>query len=130
VTGKLDAGTVREIFAVPFDPDGKWTDREVAAVYEELPAGDAEVVVVHNHVRPDLDPAWRAEGFTAMREVFHGLNGFRAFLDRADNPRLERCDCGWHPSLAVHYRIRRSLLGLAAIVETAIHDADDDVAAS
>jgi hypothetical protein len=84
----------------------------VAGEYEYLPPGDAPVVVAHNHIRPDLDPFVRDElGLTDMSHMPHGLNGFRARLDRADNPRLEVCDCPWARDLLdTHYRVRPDLL--------------------
>ena len=82
-----------------------------------LPPGH---LVVHNHVRPDLDPARRAEGVESMADVYHGMNGFRTWIAApADDDRIAsyargrdpynvvRCDCGWaSPDLAEHYRVR------------------------
>jgi len=49
-------------------------------------------LLVHNSVRP-------------QRQL--GLNGFRAFLIKADGRwrgRCEPCDCAWAPKLGQHYR--------------------------
>ena len=66
--------------------------RYVRFIPKTVPEGWA---VVHNHVIP-VHPI--------------GLNGFRVWIqERRKSPKLERCDCGWAPSLAVHYRVRRKL---------------------
>jgi hypothetical protein len=49
-------------------------------------------VLVHNRVRP-----------VARRS---GIRGSRFWLQQPDE-RLERCDCGWAPELAEHYRVAR-----------------------
>ena len=84
------------------NPEAEWE-----SVCETVEDGDGEVLVVHNHVRPYLDPERQAEGYTDMSKVFHGLNGFRAFLGREDPDHYVVCDCGWYTDvLDVHYRVR------------------------
>jgi hypothetical protein len=62
-------------------------------------------VVVHNHVRP-AHPI--------------GMNGFRVWIASPTGGKdgehrfrtdyeVERCDCGWAPDLAEHYRVNRAL---------------------
>jgi hypothetical protein len=50
----------------------------------------ADRIVVHNQVRP-------------RRSL--NSEGFRAWLQPADEGRIEACQCGWAPTLAVHYRV-------------------------
>src|SRR3954453_5327411 len=73
-------------------------------------------IVVHNHVRPDLDPERRADGIESMADVtIIGMNGFRAWIASEVGGskqhydviyEVERCACGWAPTLAEHYRVR------------------------
>lgn len=56
---------------------------------------DGALCLVHNHVRP--------EGFP---DVGLGSSGFRAWVQEPST-RIEPCDCGWAPSLPVHYRVAR-----------------------
>jgi hypothetical protein len=51
-------------------------------------------VVVHNSVRP-------------TRRL--GLNGFRAWVQRPGDEKLEVCLCGWAWHLGQHYRVKRAL---------------------
>lgn len=74
----------------------------------EIPAGvPAGRIVVHNHVRPDLDPNRRADGVESMADVTLGMNGFRAWL-AAPGHRYVRCSCPWAPELPEHYRVDRA----------------------
>jgi hypothetical protein len=54
---------------------------------KEIPQGQ---VLVHNHVRP-------------VKQI--GLNGFRCWLQKID-PTLVKCDCGWAPKFAEHFKVR------------------------
>jgi hypothetical protein len=63
--------------------------RYLRRIPREVPA---DVVVVHNHVRP-------------TRHL--GSRGFHAWLQAPDADRLEVCECGWAPELESHYRMRR-----------------------
>src|SRR5262245_41128542 len=51
--------------------------------------------LVHNRVRP--------HGFAEDFPL--GLDGFRAWLQRGNDPELEICECGWAPGMGTHYRV-------------------------
>jgi hypothetical protein len=53
-------------------------------------------IVVHNHVRST------AEDGTSL---VPGMNGFRAWTERADTPNRVVCNCKWAPDLKEHYRV-------------------------
>ena len=85
-------------------PDVRAIARYLRRIPAKLPAGE---IVVHNHVKPCLDPDRRAEGVEAMADVtLLGLNGFRAWTWPEGDDRATPCDCGWAPHLAVHYRVK------------------------
>jgi hypothetical protein len=72
--------------------------RYVAKLPSVIPA---DMVLVHNHVRP--------EGFPDIPLDF---NGFRAWLQSGsiDDPPLVACTCGWAPKLGQHFRVNRDKL--------------------
>lgn len=77
--------------------------RYLTRIPAEAPPGE---IVVHNHVRPPLDPERYAAGVTCMAYVTPGMNGFRAWTWDEGDGRAVPCDCGWAPLLAVHYRVK------------------------
>jgi hypothetical protein len=77
---------------VPSDPKAAQILREQGRTYLSrmpmvVPAGR---VLVHNNLRPTRR---------------FGVRGFRAWLQNSTDG-LERCDCGFAPLIATHYRVR------------------------
>lgn len=61
-------------------------------------------IVVHNHVRPYLDPTCPERD---MSQMPLGRNGFRAWTDDQDDDHYEPCDCGWRTDrLPIHYQVK------------------------
>jgi hypothetical protein len=70
--------------------------RHLAKLPKVIPA---DMVLVHNHIRP--------VGFPDIPLEF---NGFRAWLQSGDDPPLEPCNCGWASELGQHFRVNRAKL--------------------
>jgi hypothetical protein len=80
----------RVFMADTHEIDGEMNMFYLKRIPETVPL---DSVIVHNHVRP-------------TRRL--GSRGFRAWLapSLAAETSYERCDCGWAPELAIHYRVK------------------------
>lgn len=65
----------------------KYGMEHLSEIPAEVPKGK---ILVHNHIIP---------------AATIGLRGFRIWLSKP-HKRYKKCDCGWHPELGTHYRVK------------------------